>query len=212
LVAADGVPTRTVSAHCVPTGLVTANPLSSSTPRNTANREVDSDWIGPDPSIALLRILQGPRFRLGMRDLGALGRSARALAKGRQGDDRRVDLMAALEQTDSITELSVEAYGRCKQFVHLRSTLRALLTRSASERSIADVVDLIAQQVGLYDDVDAVGYENLLRFIDVAARFSPLSDRAPRAENPSAKGFSTTPARALAAMRSRGLIHSRVVR
>jgi hypothetical protein len=126
-----------------------------------------------------LRILQGPRFRIGMRDLGALGRSARLLAKNRQGDDRRVDLMAALVQTDSIAELSAEAYGRCKQFVHIRSTLRALLGRSASECSIADVIDSIAQEVGLYRDVDTIGYENLLRFIDVAARFTPLSDRAP---------------------------------
>jgi DNA helicase II / ATP-dependent DNA helicase PcrA len=142
--------------------------------------EVDNQtWLGPDPSIALLRILQGPRFRIGMRDLGALGRSARKLAKNRQGDDRRVDLMAALVQTDSIAELSAEAYGRCKQFVHIRSTLRALLGRSASERSIADVIDAIAQEVGLYRDVDTIGYENLLRFIDVAARFSPLSDRSP---------------------------------
>jgi DNA helicase II / ATP-dependent DNA helicase PcrA len=182
-------PMGSVSTGFVPTGFDSAGSLSSSGPQNTRIiKEIDATWLGPDPSIALLRILQGPRFRLGMRDLGALGRSARALAKDRQGDDRRVDLMAALEQTDSISELSVEAYGRCRQFVHLRSTLRALLARSASERSIADVVDLIAQHVGLYDDVDTLGYENLLRFIDVAARFSPLSDRAPQVENFSASG------------------------
>ena len=138
-------------------------------------------WIGPDPSIALLRILQGARFRLGMRDLGALGRSARMLARDRQSDDRRVDLMAALVHTESVTDLSAEAYGRCKQFVHLRSTLRAMLDRSASERSIADVIDAMASEVGLYRDVDTIGYENLLRFIDLAARFTPLSDRAPLA-------------------------------
>ena len=163
---------------CAPTDTVAIDSLGLPSSAVVA----EQSWLGPDPSIALLRILQGPRFRLGMRDLGALGRSARMLAKGRQGDDRRVDLMAALVQTDSITELSAEAYGRCKQFVHLRSTLRGLLHRSASERSIADVVDAIVQEVGLYSDVDAIGYENLLRFIDVAARFSPLSDRAPRSE------------------------------
>ncbi len=163
---------------CAPTDM-----FAIDSPEQSIFPEVaDQSWLGPDPSIALLRILQGPRFRVGMRDLGALGRSARRLAKARQGDGRRVDLMAALVQTDSISELSAEAYGRCKQFVHLRSTLRALLNRSASERSIADVIDAIVQEVGLYCDVDGIGYENLLRFIDVAARFSPLSDRAPRSE------------------------------
>jgi DNA helicase-2/ATP-dependent DNA helicase PcrA len=64
-------------------------------------------------SDALARLLTGPRWRIGPRDLVALGRRARALASG-EGDGRAVTRAAAAEQdpadalAEAITDLTAE--------------------------------------------------------------------------------------------------------
>ena len=64
-------------------------------------------------SDALARLLTGPRWRIGPRDLVALGRRARALARG-EGDGRAVTRAAAVEQdaqdalAEAITDLTAE--------------------------------------------------------------------------------------------------------
>jgi len=64
-------------------------------------------------SDALARLLTGPRWRIGPRDLVALGRRARALASG-EGDGRAVTRAAATEQdpadalAEAITDLTAE--------------------------------------------------------------------------------------------------------
>jgi len=64
-------------------------------------------------SDALARLLTGPRWRIGPRDLVALGRRARALASG-EGDGRAVTRAAAVEQdpadalAEAITDLTAE--------------------------------------------------------------------------------------------------------
>ncbi len=65
-------------------------------------------------SDALARLLTGPRWRIGPRDLVALGRRARALASG-EGDGRAVTRAAAAEQdpadalAEAITDLTAES-------------------------------------------------------------------------------------------------------
>ena len=64
-------------------------------------------------SDALARLLTGPRWRIGPRNLVALGRRARALARG-EGDGRAVTRAAAVEQdaqdalAEAITDLTAE--------------------------------------------------------------------------------------------------------
>jgi DNA helicase II / ATP-dependent DNA helicase PcrA len=64
-------------------------------------------------SDALARLLTGPRWRIGPRDLVALGRRARALASG-QGDGRAVTRAAAVEHdaqdalAEAVTDLTAE--------------------------------------------------------------------------------------------------------
>ena len=64
-------------------------------------------------SDALARLLTGPRWRIGPRDLVALGRRARVLASG-EGDGRAVTRAAAVEQNpqdalaEAITDLTAE--------------------------------------------------------------------------------------------------------
>src|SRR5690348_6454830 len=64
-------------------------------------------------SDALARLLTGPRWRIGPRDLVALGRRARALASG-EGDGRAVTRSAAVEQdaqdalAEAVTDLTAE--------------------------------------------------------------------------------------------------------
>ena len=64
-------------------------------------------------SDALARLLTGPRWRIGPRDLVALGRRARALASG-EGDGRAVTRAAAVEQdaqdalAEAVTDLTAE--------------------------------------------------------------------------------------------------------
>jgi DNA helicase-2/ATP-dependent DNA helicase PcrA len=65
-------------------------------------------------SDALARLLTGPRWRIGPRDLVALGRRARALASG-EGDGRAVTRAAAVEQdaqdalAEAVTDLTAES-------------------------------------------------------------------------------------------------------
>ena len=65
-------------------------------------------------SDALARLLTGPRWRIGPRDLVALGRRARALASG-EGDGRAVTRAAAVEHdaqdalAEAITDLTAES-------------------------------------------------------------------------------------------------------
>ena len=55
----------------------------------------------PSASVALLRILEGPRYRIGRRDLGALARHVHAMREAAGGDDRADDRALA----DALTEL-----------------------------------------------------------------------------------------------------------
>ena len=65
-------------------------------------------------SDALARLLTGPRWRIGPRDLVALGRRARALASG-EGDGRAATRAAAVEQdaqdalAEAVTDLTAES-------------------------------------------------------------------------------------------------------
>ena len=142
-----------------------------------------------DPSVAVLRILQGPRYRIGVRDLAALARHARRMnATRREATDgvvaafgeatpaasspsrSRIDLVGTIDDVEQIADLSAEAWTRLQAFIVERDGLRAT---SARVRPV-DLVEAVIFRTGLWAAVDAVGLENLLRFVDLVESFVPL--------------------------------------
>ena len=123
-------------------------------------------------SVALLRVLQGPRYRLGWRDLAALARHARAVhpQPGTGPDDEGAALVDSLEELDAVAGLSPAARGRLAAFGQERRSLSAL----AARLSVLDLSEAVTQRTGLWAAAGPRGRENLLRFFDLAARFAPV--------------------------------------
>jgi len=145
----------------------------------------------PLQGAALLRLLTGPRWRIGPRDLVALHRRARRLAFERRDPDDvvtdRLDEAALVEALDDLGEpgqYSADGYPR---FVALRDELRAL--RARLDQPLPDLIADIERTTGLEVEVatrpgeaglarahlDAIGH--------VAARFSS------EAEGPTLSAF-----------------------
>jgi len=150
-------------------------------------------------SDALARLLTGPRWRIGPRDLVALGRRARALASG-EGEGRAVTRAAATEQdpgdalAEAITDLTAEsgslvealddlgesgAYSRAgyARMHALAGELRRL--RAHIGRPLADLTAEAERVLGLDIEVAArpgvdpvAARADLDAFTDVAAAFT----------------------------------------
>jgi DNA helicase II / ATP-dependent DNA helicase PcrA len=154
--------------------------------------------VEPTANPALLRILTGPRWRIGPRDLAALGRRAAALASPRRAGTEPVagDVDAALrkatEGVDSVdvsslldvidlvkpsdSDLSVEALSR---LVALRAELDAL--RSLVGQPIVEVAAEVVRRIGLDVELEteasrvaAARTANLAAFLDHAAQFAGI--------------------------------------
>jgi DNA helicase-2/ATP-dependent DNA helicase PcrA len=146
-------------------------------------------------SDALARILTGPRWRIGPRDLVALGRRARELTRGesgRPGGGQEAGGSDAL--ADAVTDLTAEAgslvealddlgdpaaYSRAghARLRALGNELRAL--RGHVARPLADLTAEVERALGLDIEVaarpgadPAIARADLDAFIDVAATFS----------------------------------------
>ncbi len=145
----------------------------------------------PGANVALLRLLTGPTYRIGLRDLAALSRADRA--QRRLDFDAALAAVAASDNADDplqplpspidpgldlrrvlngrhIPDLSADAWSRIAAF---RSTYAGLLL-VATRRSLVDVTEAVIEAAGLWSVVDTVGHENLLRFSDLVHRFEPL--------------------------------------
>ncbi|HEX6919812.1 MAG TPA: ATP-dependent DNA helicase [Actinomycetes bacterium] len=146
----------------------------------------------PTAGNALVRLLAGPRWRIGPRDLDALGRRARRLAVSRQptagaGDDELdpdydvVDersLVDALDDPGNPAAYSAEGHRRLLQ---LRDELRAL--RRWTTQPLPDLVMAVVRSLCL--DVElaarpgvrpADALINLDRFVEVAEDFVAAGD------------------------------------
>ena len=117
-------------------------------------------------SIGLLRILQGPRYRVSWRDLAALARHVRQRGAG----EERLNLADALDALDQVPDLSPAARGRLAAFCRERRSL----SRLAARLSVLDLAEAVTRRAGLWSAAGRRGRENLLRFFDLAARFSPV--------------------------------------
>ena len=125
------------------------------------------------PNVAVLRLLRSPLRNIGLNDLAVLSQHASKLARAAAPDVAHppLDLLAALDDLDSVAHLSPEAWTRLKAF---QADSRFIRRRSA-ECSLVELLDVIIDMERLFDRVDDIGAENLLRFLDVADQFSPLT-------------------------------------
>lgn len=143
----------------------------------------------PDDGPALLRILLGPRYRLGLGDLAHLSRWARR-RRGGPGDRDEIDLdhdrvvahtmLEGIDQLEAIDDLSARARTALVRF---RTEYRRLL-ETAHSSTLAELSRTILDVTGTWQDVEAMGPAgrlsarlNLYRFLDLADEWSPLEGR-----------------------------------
>ena len=152
----------------------------------------------PTANAALVRLLIGPRWRIGPRDLALLGRRARDLVRvhgDAGGRDRLADAVAGTDPTEVVSladalesflhpegrgepELPVSAEARAR-FARLAAEIRDL--RRALAEPLMDVLHRVLAVTGLEVELSASPHalaarrkETLNAFLDVAAGFADL--------------------------------------
>ena len=132
----------------------------------------------PGDSIALARLLLGPKYRLGLGDLVALStwiKPKRALL----GDDPDLGwpLVEAIDQLEEIPDVSDAARTRLLAFRRLYRRFLEL----AQGSSLVDLCRNILDEAGIWAEVEArepgaalTARVNLYRFLDLAEEWSPL--------------------------------------
>ncbi|WP_431960379.1 UvrD-helicase domain-containing protein [Actinacidiphila sp. bgisy160] len=152
----------------------------------------------PTANAALVRLLTGPRWRIGPRDLALLGRRARLLVPGR--GDTADRLAAAVEGVDPAEVISladaVETFvdGEPEDRLPFSAEARVRFARLATEirelrRSLADplmdVLHRVLAVTGLEVELSASPHalaarrrETLHAFLDIAAGFASLDGEA----------------------------------
>jgi DNA helicase-2/ATP-dependent DNA helicase PcrA len=116
-------------------------------------------------SVALLRLLGGPRYAIGLRDLAALARAARRA---------EVPLADMVDDVDAVGDLSPAARSRLGAFADERAELSAL----AGRLPVLDLAEAVIERTGLWQASADRGRENMLRVLDLAARFTPVEGDA----------------------------------
>ena len=114
--------------------------------------------LAGDAPVAALRILRGPRYRLGWRDLAALAREG-VVTRGLDHD-----------ALSGVTDLSTEARSRLARFIDERIDLAVI----AGRVPVLDLAEAVIRRTGLWSAIDPKSRENLLRFLDLAERFAPV--------------------------------------
>ena len=132
----------------------------------------------PDDAPALIRILLGASYRLGLGDLGPLASWVRARTHSAD-DDAPIGwaLLEAIDDLEHIAELSNEARRRLERF---RTRYRELL-ETAQGVSLVELCRRLLDRIGAWPEVDALDEAgrlsarlNLYRFLDLAEEWSPL--------------------------------------
>ncbi|MFE3144121.1 UvrD-helicase domain-containing protein [Streptomyces scopuliridis] len=160
----------------------------------------------PGANASLVRLLAGPRWRIGPRDLALLGRRARLLVHRGTGadgdDDPDARLAAAVEGTDPAEVISLadaldtflESAGAPEDGLPFSAAARVRFARLATElrelrRSLADplmdVLHRVLATTGLEVELSASPHalaarrrETLGNFLDIAASFAALDGEA----------------------------------
>jgi len=141
----------------------------------------------PGEGAAVLRLLTGPRWRIGPRDLVALHRRARDLVNNRRSDEpilisQREDEAALVEALDDLGDSQRYSPDGHRRFATLAEELRGL--RRRLDQPLPDLISDVERTMGL--DVEVAvrpGDAGLARghldaLGDIAARFASESDAA----------------------------------
>ena len=141
----------------------------------------------PTASVALARILLGPRYRVGFKDIALLARfSSAETAKLReayeelQEDDLEAEpvlLAEALEHLGAVEALSDDGRARLEEF---REELAGL--RAAARRPVGEFLGEVIRRIGILDELDADpdrrhglgARRNLAAFLDEVHAFEPV--------------------------------------
>jgi DNA helicase-2/ATP-dependent DNA helicase PcrA len=141
----------------------------------------------PTRNVALARLLRGPRWRIGHRDLAMLGRHALERNRGlreqletESAGDVAFSLAEALDALDEVQGVSDEARRRIARFNAELSDLRA-----AQHLPLPEFVARALDALGIVRELDAspspaapAAKRNLANFLDRVAAFSPLDGNA----------------------------------
>lgn len=135
----------------------------------------------PADSIALARLLLGPRYRLGLGDLAPLSRFiGDRRDDGYEPPDMGHWLVEALDRLDEIELPDEEIRRRLEDFHQLH---RGFVTL-AQGASLADLCRHILDQAGIWSETESrepgaalTARVNLYRFLDIAEQWSPLRGR-----------------------------------
>lgn len=131
-----------------------------------------------DPSAgdALMRILTGPRWRIGPADIAALYRTARKIESVDSDLIERSTLIEALDELESKSARSFTPDGR-ERLLRLARELRALRTKATTH--LTDLITDIERTIGLDIEIGALPIErsqqarrHVDRFIAEAAEFA----------------------------------------
>jgi DNA helicase-2/ATP-dependent DNA helicase PcrA len=136
----------------------------------------------PLASVSLGRILMGPRYRVGMKDVALVAGWAKAKNyawRETGGDDEETPflLAEALEHLDEIEDLSGEGRDRLQEF---RTELSVL--RNAARQSVPEFLGEIIRKTGILEELDAdldralsaQKARNLAAFLDRVGEFQPV--------------------------------------
>src|SRR5262245_36540204 len=138
--------------------------------------------LDPKASVALARILLGPRYRVGFKDVALL--AALATKESRRlrdelglGEDDRFLFAEAVERLDDVEGLSDEGRGRLTEF---RDELREL--RGEARKPVAEFFAEVIRRTGLLAELDAdldralaqASKRNLAAFLEEVHRFEPV--------------------------------------
>jgi DNA helicase-2/ATP-dependent DNA helicase PcrA len=135
----------------------------------------------PFASVALARILLGPRYRVGFKDVArvaAWSKSRNSRARTTEEGEAMPYLFAeALEHLDEAEGLSDEGRGRLEAF---RSELRDL--REQARRPVGEFLGEVIRRIGLLEELDAspgravsaARKRNLAAFLEEVHAFAPI--------------------------------------
>jgi DNA helicase II / ATP-dependent DNA helicase PcrA len=132
-------------------------------------------------SVALARILLGPRYRVGFKDLARVAAWAKdqnyALRESEEGEPTPFLFAEALEHLDEVERLSDEGRARLEEF---RGELAAL--RAEGRRPVGEFLAEIVRRTGLLAELDAspdvdvatARRRNIAAFLDEVHAFTPV--------------------------------------
>jgi DNA helicase II / ATP-dependent DNA helicase PcrA len=136
----------------------------------------------PTASVALARVLMGPRYRVGFKDLALVAGWAKGMNYAWRedgGDDEETPFLfaEALEHLDEVEHLSAEGRARLEEF---RDELAQL--RAQARRPVAEFLGEVIRRIGILDELDAdvdraVAAQrgrNLAAFLDQVHGFEPV--------------------------------------